>query len=103
MCRMDGHTEDVALSYDDVLDYEKRRRVSRSYRRKMRKPCGSSEFPSMGKEYFMEKNEGENVYHSGPRCCNRRISRIWNFWRENSVRFHLVSPGLDQGFPGSAR
>ena len=37
----DGHTEDVALGYDDVLDYEKGDRISRSQYRKMRKPRGS--------------------------------------------------------------
>ena len=62
----DGHTEDVALGYDDVLDYEK----GDAYLGATVGRCGNrvdhAEFSINGKEYFMEKNEGENVCHSGP-------------------------------------
>lgn len=97
----DGHTEDVALGYDDVLDYEK----GDAYLGATVGRCGNrvdhAEFSLNGKEYFMEKNEGENVCHSGPRCYSRRMWDMELLEEENSVRFHLVSPNMDQGFPGT--
>ena len=96
-----GNTEDVALGYDDVLDYEK----GCAYFGATIGRCGNrvdhAEFSINGKEYFMEKNEGENVCHSGPRCYSRRMWDMELLEKENSVRFHLVSPNMDQGFPGT--
>ena len=52
----DGHTEDVALGYDDVLDYEK----GDAYLGATVGRCGNrvdhAEFSINGKEYFMVKN-----------------------------------------------
>ena len=91
----DGHTEDVALGYDDVLDYEK----GTAYLGASIGRCGNrvdhAEFSINGKEYFMEKNEGENVCHSGPRCYSRRMWDMELLEEENSVRFHLVSPNME--------
>jgi len=60
-----------------------------------------AKFSINGEEYFLDKNENNNNLHSG---FNRYGARIWNYElneEDNSVKFSLISPDGDQGFPGN--
>lgn len=52
-----------------------------------------------GKLFYLDRNEGVNINHSGKACVGRKC---WN-WEviENSVCFSLLSPHLEGGFPGN--
>ena len=61
---------------------------------------GNASFTIDGKEYTIEKNDGENNLHSG---SNRWYQRLWkaNVISGQSISFSLDSPDMDQGFPGN--
>lgn len=52
-----------------------------------------------GTQFYVESNEGDNNLHSG---SNGFHTRIWDVVSHNeySITFSLLSPHLDQGFPG---
>ncbi|RNF09698.1 putative aldose 1-epimerase-like protein [Trypanosoma rangeli] len=55
-----------------------------------------------GKTFKLLKNDGENTLHGGPDGFS---SRPWKYImlegeEEIGISFHLISPHLDQGFPG---
>ena len=56
-------------------------------------------FSLNGKEYILPANEGENQLHGGPDSYDRRA------WTaevlDDAVRFTLLSPDGDNGFPGN--
>ena len=61
---------------------------------------GKAAFELAGKQYTLDKNDGENCLHGG---CSSWNSRIWDAEElEDGVKFSLHSPDGDQGMPGSA-
>ena len=54
-----------------------------------------------GKDYALDKNEGENNLHGGFHGFDRRIWDIELDEANLSVTFQLHSPDGDQGFPGN--
>lgn len=60
---------------------------------------GGAKFTLNGKEYVLPANEGKNQLHGGPRSYDKRE---WSaqVLSETSVRFTLISPDGDNGFPG---
>ena len=59
---------------------------------------GGARFTLGGREYLLEKNDGENHLHGG------FGQRFWDAEiTENGVRFTLLSPDGDEGFPGGLR
>ncbi len=61
---------------------------------------GNSRFTLNGKEYILPANEGANQLHGGPNSYDKRkwTAQVLS---ENSVRFTLISPDGDNGFPGT--
>ncbi|EKF26980.1 aldose 1-epimerase-like protein, putative [Trypanosoma cruzi marinkellei] len=62
----------------------------------------NGEFELNGKNFKLLQNEGENTLHGGPEGFS---SRPWKYIllegeEEIGISFHLISPHLDQGFPG---
>lgn len=96
-----GAMADVVLGFDDMEGYEKQTSYQGATVGRNGNRIEASRFSINGVEYFMEKNEGENVCHSGPNCYNRRIWGMELLEETNSVRFSLHSPHMDQGFPGN--
>lgn len=97
----DGNLCDVVLGYDDPLGYEGPSgtffgaTVGRNANR-----IGQGRFALNGKEYQLDKNNGENNLHSG---LDFYSFRIWDVKEitENSITFSLHSPDGDQGFGGA--
>lgn len=98
----DGNVSDVLLGYDDAEGYLVNGPHMGSVVGRIANRTGGACFLLNGKEYKLEKNNGENNLHSGPDYFDRRL---W-FGKESgedSVVFFLESPDGDQGFPGNAK
>lgn len=102
----EGSFADVVLGYDDVASYETGNNVwlgvtvGRSANR-----IANAEFEIDGVKYTLEKNDGGNNLHSG---MNSYAFRKWDSLvipddRGEAVRFSLLSPDQDQGFPGEVK
>ena len=95
----DGNEKDVVLGYDSVTDYEKDSSFLGACVGRCANRIKDGELLVNGKRFILNKNEGNNSLHSGPDTYNKRM---WNMvaLENNSVTFELISPNLDQGFPG---
>lgn len=60
---------------------------------------GAGRFTLDGAEHQLATNEGDNTLHGGPDGFHHRLWTIDDLTAD-SVRFGLVSPAGDQGFPG---
>lgn len=94
----DGLMHDCALSYPDASGYARGASfLGATVGRYAGRIAGAS-FSLAGKQFLLEKNDGENHLHGG---FSKR------FWEaevlENGVRFSLLSPDMDEGFPGELR
>lgn len=99
-----GALTDVVLGYDSVEKYLLNpphfgAPIGRNANR-----IGGGRFTINGREYRLETNNGPNNLHSGPDLYH---SRLWEAEAEEgelgtSIRFSLLSPDGDQGFPGNA-
>ena len=98
----DGVLRDVVLGYDDAAGYEKGTEFLGATVGRNANRIGKARLFIFGKEYLLEKNEGENNLHSGYSPYN---IRIWDEGRicDDSIEFCLESPDKDQGFPGNAK
>lgn len=98
-----GRPVDVVLGYEDVSGYEKDAgyyfgaNVGRNANR-----IGGARFVMNGREYTLEKNDGENNLHSGFSPYSKRFWKLENH-TDTSVMFSLESPDMDQGFPGALK
>lgn len=98
-----GQLTDIVLGYDDVTGYEKDAtnyigcNVGRNANR-IAHGC----FEYNNKTYILEKNAGNDNLHSG---YNPYSKRLWTveYAEENKIIFSLLSPHLDQGFPGNIK
>lgn len=97
-----GVYRDVVLGYDSVREYEKDRYCFGATIGRNANRIKLAEFRLNGKKYHLTKNEYENNNHSGPNGYEHRIWQVESV-NNQSIRFSLVSPHLDQGFPGEFR
>ena len=86
----DKDGEDVALGYDDVLDYEKETRISELPSEDAETAWIMQNFPSMEKNTSWKKMKARTSATAVP-CYSRRMWDMELLEEENSVRFHLVS------------
>lgn len=99
----EGKFDDVVLGFDELSQYE----VDRAYfgcivgRTAFRIVGGR--FELNGKTYALTINNGCNHAHGGQDGFNKRIWRteVLAESRAPAVRFSLVSPAGDQGYPGA--
>ncbi|MCD8214620.1 MAG: hypothetical protein LUC97_03090, partial [Clostridiales bacterium] len=94
-----GGLTDAALGYDTLEEYIENDgcmgAVVGPYANRIR----GARFSIEGKEYILEKNEGNNCNHSGSAGL---YMRLWDFETgNNSVTFETVSKDGDGGFPGN--
>lgn len=94
-----GEIIDVVLGYDSAGEYEKDPYLFGATVGRNANRIKDAEFILNGSKYYLAKNENENNNHSGP---DGYQSRVWKTddVEGASVRFSLISPHLDQGFPG---
>lgn len=95
----DGKLRDVVLGYDDVTAYIEHDGYLGATIGRNGNRVKDSKIIINGKEYNMDKNEGENDLHSGLSGFN---SIVWNMEASGqSVTFSLHSPDGHQGLPGN--
>lgn len=58
-----------------------------------------SVFTLEGNKYQLESNDGDNNLHSGSEGLNKRVWDVTSY-DNRSITFSILSPHLDQGFPG---
>lgn len=61
---------------------------------------GGARFSLDGREYSLERNEGENNLHSGTACFGRKLWSVIGV-SENGCTLGLATPALAGGFPGA--
>ncbi|QNR07172.1 aldose epimerase family protein [Macrococcoides canis] len=61
-----------------------------------------SVFTLEGNKYQLESNDGDNNLHSGSEGFNKRVWDVKSY-DDRIITFSLLSPHLDQGFPGELK
>ncbi|UTH02903.1 galactose mutarotase [Macrococcoides canis] len=61
-----------------------------------------SVFTLEGNKYQLESNDGDNNLHSGSEGFNKRVGDVKSY-DDRIITFSLLSPHLDQGFPGELK
>lgn len=95
-----GNFKDVVLGYDDAKGYyENPCYLGSTIGRNSNRIKGAC-FELNGVLYKVDDNENGNNLHAGFDGYHKRMWEAKADEKNNSVSFHLVSPDLDQGFPG---
>ena len=99
-----GNPVDIVLGFDDVSGYETDEQgtyigcnVGRFANR-----VNGGQFVLNGQTYQLDHNEGDNTLHSGFHPYSKRIWET-ELVTEDTVRFSLLSPDGDQGYPGEMK
>jgi aldose 1-epimerase len=88
----------VALAYGHAADYLQHGAYLGAIVGRFANRIGGGRFPLGGKTIELQKNENGNTLHGGPNSYDKRR---WEGVNVNEgVRFTLISPDGDNGFPG---
>lgn len=96
-----GEAKDLVLGFDNVEGYFKNSGYFGSTIGRNSNRIENSQIEINGIVYNLDKNEGENNLHAGFNGYNLRMWTAKVKEEENAVEFSLMSPDLDQGFPGN--
>ena len=93
------HGREMVLRYEDAEGYLSGSSYIGAAVGRYANRIGGARFTLNGREYMLPANEGKNQLHGGPRSYDKRE---WSaqVLSETSVRFTLISPDGDNGFPG---
>ena len=91
-----GVATDVVLGYDDVVSYESGSCFYGAIVGRCANRIKNARFILDGKEYRLEKNEGENHNHG---IFNKRIFDA--HIEDGNVILRYVSPDMEEGYPGN--
>ena len=99
----DGNIRDIALGFDSVSGYEKNGPGFGSFIGRYANRIGGAKFSVNGKEYTLEKNDGDNCLHGGFTGYNTLMYEAEIFEDEDAlgIEFSRLSPDMEQGFPGN--
>ncbi len=100
-----GNLIDVVLGYRDLSRYQKNPDYFGATIGRNANRIKGGQFELNGASYQLAKNDGENNLHSNPGGFDKRLWQAEIFARDyvKGVRFSLVSPAGDCGFPGNLR
>ncbi len=97
----DGRVSNVLLGYDELSAYLSDGFYMGATVGRFANRIGGASFVIDGKEYLLEKNDGENTNHGG---FSGFHNRLWQSeLMENGIRFSLSSPDGEGGYPGNVR
>lgn len=99
----DGALTDVVLGYTDVKYYEEYTDHFGAIVGRVGNRISGACYSLNGKSYQLVANNGRHNLHSGP---NYYEKRFWDYELDEedlSVSFMLLSPDMDQGYPGNAK
>ena len=95
-----GSIRDVVIGYDSASDYETVSGHAGTLVGRCANRTKGATVTIDGHTYSLGKNDGENNNHSGPDSWHRRIYSVRDR-SANALTLALLSPDLDQGFPGN--
>lgn len=96
-----GNFTDVVLGYDSVEEYVNNSGFFGATVGRFANRIKGSRFTLNGEEYILSSNEKGNTLHGG---IDNFSNRIWQGEEgENFLKFTLISPDMDQGFPGEVK
>src|SRR5699024_2923038 len=98
----DGALENIVLGYKDYRDYEENPNYFGAIIGRVAGRIKVGVLPLDGKEYHIDKNEGENHLHGGLNGFHQVIWDTEPFEEENEigVRLSYSSPDGESGYPG---
>lgn len=100
-----GNLGDVHLGFDKAATYLSDCGYIGALIGRFGNRIGGAKFTLEGKEYILEKNNGENNLHGGPEGFNLRMWQAEPSEKDGvcSLKLSLESPDGDQGFPGTLK
>jgi aldose 1-epimerase len=94
----DGAFRDVVLGFDTLEGYFNNNPSLGVLVGRVANRIGKARFSLDGKEYILEKNDGDNHLHSGSKSFR---TAVWDAAHtDNSIILTLFSPDGDSGYPG---
>lgn len=95
-----GVPDDIVLGHDELAGYLAARDFFGATVGRVANRIAGAAFALDGRRLALAANEGPTMLHGGPEGFDRRNWRVAALGPGASVRFELVSPDGDQGFPG---
>ena len=95
----DGRLHDVALGYDSLNEYVNDKRNFGFTIGRYANRIAGGKFSLNGVTYRLPQNDGRNTLHGGHHGFGKKIFE--SSCENDSVRFRIESPDLDEGFPGN--
>ena len=97
-----GKELDVVLGFDKLKDYFVNHCYFGATIGRNGNRIGGAEFTINGEKYQLDKNErNKNNLHSGFNGYQKRLWEATENEDKNAVTYKILSPDLDQGFPGN--
>lgn len=98
----DGNPVDVVLGFDTLEDYMAQDKYIGALVGRYANRIGGAKFTLNGAEYPLFANDGPNSLHGGRRGFDKRLWTVEEL-SENAVTLSLVSPHMEEGYPGTLR
>lgn len=95
----DGNEDDVVLGFYDVEDCYHDGSYMGAVVGRVANRIEGAQFQLNGKTYSLKANNGPNHLHGGDFGFNKKLFEYE--FLENGVRFHYISPDMEEGYPGS--
>lgn len=99
----DGSVDDVVLGFDNIEDYFVNGPNFGATIGRHANRIGGAKFTLNGKEYTLDKNDGNNNLHGGYDGYHKRLWDAATDDDNNAITFTYESADLDQGFPGNLK
>lgn len=96
---------DIVLGYDNYESYKKDESYFGAIIGRYANRIAGGKFSIDGKEYQLEKNDGENSLHGGSKGYHKRswVFRTFEEEEQVGVSFYRLSPDGEEGFPGELK
>ncbi len=98
-----GKTDDIVLGFNSIIPYEYNSSFFGSTIGRNANRIADAKFTINGVEYKLAPNDNEhnNLHSDFETCFNKKMFKAEILEEENAVKFSLLSPDMDQGFPGN--
>lgn len=96
----DGKPVDVVLGFGTLEDYRKQDKYIGALVGRYANRIGGARFTLNGVEYTLAANDGPNSLHGGNVGFDKQVWTVEEL-RENAVTLSLVSPDMQEGYPGT--
>ena len=100
-----GKLDDIVLGFDSIIPYQDNCSFFGSTIGRNANRIADAKFTLNGQEYTLAPNDNEhnNLHSDYDTCFNKKLFKGEIVEGENAVRLSVVSPHMDQGFPGELK